>query len=277
VVEIPPGARAVAGSAFTPAGVLVYDDRPAISMQFHPEFDPAYARALIEARRGSRFTDAQADAAIASLDRRQRPRPGGRLDRSLSRPERLKSRNLDHAPAVAAETRESGIMRTVAIVLAAGSLMAGGALLSSVRAAAPDAAAAASPETLKSAADFASIKDPAARSVALFTEAGKVIQSPRCMNCHPVQRAPTQGDDRHPHNPPMVAGQSGHGPVGMSCASCHGPANFATWGQDIKSIPGDPKWALAPVEMAWQGKSLGAICAQIKDPAATSPLPAASS
>jgi GMP synthase-like glutamine amidotransferase len=68
VVEIPPGARAVAGSAFTPAGVLVYDDRPAISMQFHPEFEPAYARALIEARRGSRFTDAQADAAIASLD-----------------------------------------------------------------------------------------------------------------------------------------------------------------------------------------------------------------
>ena len=67
VVEIPPGARAVAGSAFTPAGVLVYGDRPAISMQFHPEFDPAYARALIEARRGSRFTDAQADAAIASL------------------------------------------------------------------------------------------------------------------------------------------------------------------------------------------------------------------
>jgi hypothetical protein len=37
-------------------------------MQFHPEFDPAYARALIEARRGSRFTDAEADAAIASLE-----------------------------------------------------------------------------------------------------------------------------------------------------------------------------------------------------------------
>ena len=67
VVEIPPGARAVAGSAFTPAGILVYDDRPAISMQFHPEFEPAYAEALIEARRGSRYTDAQADAAIASL------------------------------------------------------------------------------------------------------------------------------------------------------------------------------------------------------------------
>ena len=68
VIEIPPGARAVAGSAFTPAGVLVYDDRPAISMQFHPEFDPAYAAALIEARRGTRYTDPQADTAIASLD-----------------------------------------------------------------------------------------------------------------------------------------------------------------------------------------------------------------
>ena len=68
VIVLPPNARAVAGSAFTPAGILVYDDRPAISMQFHPEFDPAYARALIEARRGSRFTDAQADAAIASLE-----------------------------------------------------------------------------------------------------------------------------------------------------------------------------------------------------------------
>jgi hypothetical protein len=65
----------------------------------------------------------------------------------------------------------------------------------------------------------------------------------------------------------MVGGQSGHGPVGLPCSSCHGPANVPTLGENIKSIPGDPKWALAPVEMAWQGKSLGAICAQIKDPA----------
>lgn len=158
-------------------------------------------------------------------------------------------------------------MRAVTILLAAGSLLVGGALLSTVRAAAPADASPAAAETLKSAASFASIQDPTARSLALFAEAGKVINSPRCMNCHPVQRAPTQGDDRHPHDPPMVAGQSGHGPVGLPCGSCHGPANVPTFGQDIKSIPGDPKWALAPVEMAWQGKSLGAICAQIKDPA----------
>jgi GMP synthase-like glutamine amidotransferase len=67
VTTLPPGARVLAGSAFTPYGVLAYDDAKAISMQFHPEFSPAYAKALIEARRGTRFTDEQADAAIASL------------------------------------------------------------------------------------------------------------------------------------------------------------------------------------------------------------------
>lgn len=67
VTALPPGARVLAGSAFTPYGILAYDDAKAISMQFHPEFSPAYAKALIEARRGTRFTDEQADAAIASL------------------------------------------------------------------------------------------------------------------------------------------------------------------------------------------------------------------
>lgn len=67
VTALPPGARVLAGSAFTPYGILAYDDARAISMQFHPEFSPAYATALIEARRGTRFTDEQADAAIASL------------------------------------------------------------------------------------------------------------------------------------------------------------------------------------------------------------------
>lgn len=157
-------------------------------------------------------------------------------------------------------------MRAVTALLVVGCALAGGALLSTVWAAAPATPTPLPAETLKSPAEFVSIQDPAARSVALFTEAGKVINSPRCMNCHPVQRAPTQGDDRHPHNPPMVAGQAGHGPAGMPCSACHGPANVPTWGQDVKSIPGDPKWALAPVEMAWQGKSLGAICAQIRDP-----------
>jgi GMP synthase-like glutamine amidotransferase len=66
VVIPPPGALVLAGNAFTPFGLLEYGDCPAISMQFHPEFEPAYARALIEHRR-ARVPDP--DAAIASLER----------------------------------------------------------------------------------------------------------------------------------------------------------------------------------------------------------------
>lgn len=68
VVEPPPGAEVVAASDFTPFGMLAWRDQPAISLQLHPEFQPAYAKALIEARRGPRYTDAQADAAIATYD-----------------------------------------------------------------------------------------------------------------------------------------------------------------------------------------------------------------
>ena len=64
VVVPPAGAAVLAGSAFTPFGLLAWDD--AISMQFHPEFEPDYSRALIEHRR-DRLPDP--DAALASLDR----------------------------------------------------------------------------------------------------------------------------------------------------------------------------------------------------------------
>jgi hypothetical protein len=125
-------------------------------------------------------------------------------------------------------------------------------------------------------ASRASIQDARARSVALFVEAGHVIQSPRCLNCHPVsrdatqgEREPTQGDDLRPHSPMVKAGADNHGAAGLPCLSCHGPDNFtvAERSSTIQSIPGDPKWALAPASMAWQGKSLAAICQQIKDPA----------
>jgi GMP synthase-like glutamine amidotransferase len=68
VVIPPPTARVLAASAFTRFGVLAYGDQPAISFQCHPEFDPAYAQALIEAERGDIHDDAAADAAIAALN-----------------------------------------------------------------------------------------------------------------------------------------------------------------------------------------------------------------
>jgi len=67
VVALPPGCRVSLTSAFTPYAGLAYNNGSAISFQGHPEFDPDFAKALIEARRGTRYTDEQADAAIASL------------------------------------------------------------------------------------------------------------------------------------------------------------------------------------------------------------------
>ena len=87
VVALPPGATVLAASAFTPFGMLAYDDRRAISIQLHPEFEPAYATALIEARRGVRYGEALADAALASLAGvDERPRLGRWLRAFLDTP-----------------------------------------------------------------------------------------------------------------------------------------------------------------------------------------------
>ena len=114
---------------------------------------------------------------------------------------------------------------------------------------------------LKPASSFAAIESNDARAVALFTEAGRVIQHPRCINCHPRGDRPAQGEDSHLHQPMVTRGPDGMGAIGMRCTTCHGPANF-----DPGEVPGHPQWHVAPIEMAWQGKSLGEICEQIKDP-----------
>ena len=116
-------------------------------------------------------------------------------------------------------------------------------------------------QPLKPAASFSGIADKKERAIALFNEAGKVILSPRCVNCHPAGDRPSQGDDEHPHQPLVVRGEAGLGAPGMHCTTCHGPANF-----DPGHIPGHPAWQLAPIEMAWAGKHLAEICEQIKDP-----------
>ena len=124
----------------------------------------------------------------------------------------------------------------------------------------------AQPVSLRPVSAFSNISDERARSVALFTEAAKVMKHPRCLNCHPVARQPTQGDDLHPHIPLMYAGPGDHGVPGLPCKSCHGAANVETPGSRIASIPGNPRWGLAPSSMAWQGKTPRDICLQIKDP-----------
>lgn len=65
VVVKPPDADITLASAFTPIAGLAWRHHPSISFQCHPEFSPAYAKALIETRR-DRVPDP--DRAIASLN-----------------------------------------------------------------------------------------------------------------------------------------------------------------------------------------------------------------
>lgn len=115
---------------------------------------------------------------------------------------------------------------------------------------------------LASPDSFASISDTDARSAAIFTELGKVLTHPRCTNCHPAGDRPRQGDVSRLHQPPVTRGADGHGLPAMRCATCHGNANF-----EPGRMPGHPEWHLAPLEMAWEGKTIAEICQQIRDPA----------
>jgi hypothetical protein len=117
------------------------------------------------------------------------------------------------------------------------------------------------PPTLASPESFASIGDGEKRSAAMFTELGKVLTHPRCVNCHPAGDRPHQTDAGRLHQPPVSRGADGHGLPAMRCAVCHGDANF-----EPGRMPGHPEWHLAPRSMAWEGKTLAEICAQIKDP-----------
>ena len=119
-------------------------------------------------------------------------------------------------------------------------------------------------EGLKPVSAFAGITDKDARAVAIFQEMGKVIQHPRCVNCHPRTDRPLQGDQQIAHNPPVVRGPADKGAPGLECSTCHGPRNVV-FANGTGSIPGHPEWHVAPISMAWEGKSLGAICEQIKD------------
>ena len=152
-------------------------------------------------------------------------------------------------------------MKNMRRVRMSGALAAAGLLVFSAGAEAQNVSSPPTRDGLRPVSAFAGIKDPARRSAALFEEAGKVIRNPRCVNCHPAGNRPLQGEDSHLHQPIVARGAGNMGVPGLACSTCHQQANY-----DAVGVPGNPQWALAPVEMAWAGKSLSVICAQIKDP-----------
>jgi len=99
-------------------------------------------------------------------------------------------------------------------------------------------------------------------SVAAFRDVAKVLNHPRCMNCHTNVNWPTQGDDMHRHTFNVVRGSDGRGPPGMRCTTCHQDKN-----QDAANVPGAKDWHMASLAMGWTGLSSGALCRALLDPA----------
>lgn len=123
-------------------------------------------------------------------------------------------------------------------------------------------AAAADPAQLRAPSAFAAIADRRARSQALFAEASRVLTHARCVNCHPPDETPRQGDDHARHDPPVLRGAADRGIAALGCDTCHQDRNA-----ELARVPGAPEWRLAPASMVWLDRSPAAICAQIKDPA----------
>lgn len=105
--------------------------------------------------------------------------------------------------------------------------------------------------------------DPA-RARAAFLEVARVLQSPRCQNCHPAGERPLRGDRGEPHAQGV---QRRLLELGASCATCHQDHNAP----GVGAPPGAPHWGLPPAAtpMIFEGRTPAALCAQLKDPAAT--------
>jgi hypothetical protein len=106
--------------------------------------------------------------------------------------------------------------------------------------------------------------DKTAAAKASFVEVVKVLQSPRCVNCHPDGDAPLQGDDSHVHKQNISRKSIA---AGVTCATCHQTHNADTMGI-ANGPPGAVGWNLPPAEtpMVFQGKTATQICEQMKDP-----------
>jgi len=66
-----------------------------------------------------------------------------------------------------------------------------------------------------------SSKKDSLTSVNAFKKVYAVLQSPRCMNCHPKGDIPLQGDDNRLHAMFPKRGTDGKGILAMKCTNCH--------------------------------------------------------
>ena len=94
-----------------------------------------------------------------------------------------------------------------------------------------------------------------------FNKMMDVLTHPRCINCHPSDNIPKQGDDGHPHYFGMSRGEENLGFEATKCTTCHQTEN-----NDYSGVPGAPEWSLAPAQMYWEGLSRKEIAESMMDP-----------
>jgi hypothetical protein len=99
-----------------------------------------------------------------------------------------------------------------------------------------------------------------AASIASFQTMVKVLNHPRCMNCHTTVAWPTQGDDGHKHTFNVARGPEDKGAPGMRCTTCHKDAN-------TEMVPGAKDWHMATLAQGWTDLTPGALCRALLDPA----------
>ncbi|MEM7455773.1 MAG: hypothetical protein AAF456_15575 [Planctomycetota bacterium] len=94
-----------------------------------------------------------------------------------------------------------------------------------------------------------------------FDKMMAVLTHQRCVNCHPSDGIPKQGDDRHPHYFGIERGEDNHGFDATRCNTCHQDEN-----NEYSGVPGAPEWSLAPESMRWEGLSRAEIARSMLDP-----------
>jgi cytochrome c5 len=110
----------------------------------------------------------------------------------------------------------------------------------------------------------AALPNDRAGSVKAFMQVYKVLESARCMNCHPSGNVPLQGDDSHIHTMNIQRGVDGKGVYSERCSNCHQAENTP----GLHTPPGNPKWGLPPanMRMVFQGRTPHQLALQLLDP-----------
>ena len=94
-----------------------------------------------------------------------------------------------------------------------------------------------------------------------FDKMMAVLTHKRCVNCHPSDNYPRQGEDSHIHRFGVQRGDDNHGIAALRCETCHQHDN-----NNYSGVPGAPEWSLAPPSMAWQGLSRVEIAQSMLNP-----------